>query len=140
MSARTVKDRCSPNRDGTLRGRLARGNIVRHSFYRTTQGRRSRYRCPRCGKTFSSTTGSPYYRLHKSRALFDEVARMSVDSAGKSAIARIKRIAWNITARWRALAAAFARRLNHRMLQQVDLHELQAGEIRSFLLHKRVEV
>jgi len=65
---------------------------------------------------------------------------MSVDGVGKSAIARIKRIAWNTAARWLALAAAFARRLNDRMLRRVDLHELQADEIRSFLLHKRMEV
>ncbi len=140
MSPRHVKDRCCPNRDCTLHGRLRRDNIVRHSFYRTMQGRRRRYRCTRCGRTFSSSMGTPYYRLHKPRALFDEVARMSVDGVGKSAIARITRIAWNTAARWLELAGAFARRFNHRMLRRVDLHELQADEIRSFLLHKRMEV
>jgi IS1 family transposase len=84
--------------------------------------------------------GAPYYRLHKPRALFDEVARMSVNGVGKSAIARIKQIAWNTAARWLALAAEFARRFNNRMLRQVDLCELQADEIRSFLLHKQMEV
>ena len=87
-----------------------------------------------------SSTRAPYYRLHKPRALFDEVARMSVDGVGKSAIARIKRIAWNTAARWLVLAAAFARRFNHRMLRRVYLHELQAHEIRSFPLHKQMEV
>jgi len=140
MSTHHSKDRSCPNPDCALRGKVAQGNIVPHSFYRTTQGRRRRYRCTRCGKTFSSTTDTPYYRLHKPRALFDEVARMSVHGVGKSAIARIKRIAWNTAARWLELAAAFARRFNHRMLRRVDLHELQADEIRSFLLHKRMEV
>ena len=140
MSSRPVKDRGCSNRDCPLYGRLAKDNIIHHSFYRTTQGRRRRYRCTRCSRTFSSTTGTPYYRLHKPRALFDEVARMSVDGVGKSAIARIKHIAWNTAARWLALAAAFARRFNHRMLWRVDLRELQADEIRSFLLHKRMEV
>ena len=115
MSTRPVKARWCPNRDCTLHGRLAQGNVVVHSFYRTTQGRRRRYRCTRCGRTFCSTMGTPYYRLHKPRALFDEVARMSVDGVGKSAIARIKQIAWNTAARWLALAAAFARRFNDQM-------------------------
>ena len=135
-----LKERSCPNRDCPLHGHLAQGNIVHHSFYRTTQGRRRRYLCTRCGRTFCSTTGTPYYRLHKARALFDEVARMSVDGVGKSAIARIKRISWNTAARWLALASAFARRFNNGMLRQVDLHELQADEIRSFLLHKQMEV
>jgi IS1 family transposase len=65
---------------------------------------------------------------------------MSVDGVGKSAIARITRIAWNTAARWLALAAAFARRFTNRMLRRVDLQELQADEIRSFLLHKQMEV
>jgi len=113
---------------------------VVHSFYRTTHGRRRRYGCTRCGRTFSSTVGTPCYRLHKPRTLFDEVARMSVDGVGKSAIARIKQIAWNTAARWLAVAAAFARRFNDRMLRRVHLRELQADEIRSFLLHKQMEV
>ena len=140
MSTPAVRDRCCPNRECALRGQMAQGNVVRHSFYRTAQGRRRRYRCTRCGRTFSSTTGTPYYRLHKSRVLFDEVARMSVDGVGKSAIARITRIAWNTAARWLAVAAAFARRFNARMLRRIALHELQADEIRSFLRHKRLEV
>jgi IS1 family transposase len=65
---------------------------------------------------------------------------MSVDGVGKSAIARITRIAWNTAARWLALAAAFARRFTDRMLRRVELCELQADEIRSFLLHKRMEI
>ena len=63
-----------------------------------------------------------------------------MDGVGKSPIARIKRIAWNTAARWLALAAAFSRRFNNRMLRRVDLRELQADEIRSFLVHKRMEV
>jgi hypothetical protein len=65
---------------------------------------------------------------------------MSVNGVGKSAIARIKQIAWNTAARWLELAAAFARRFSDRMLRRVDLRELQADEIRSFLLHKQMEV
>jgi hypothetical protein len=38
------------------------------------------------------------------------------------------------------LATAFALRFNHWMPWRVDLSELQADEIRSFLLHKRMEV
>ena len=43
--------------------KVSSGNIVRHGFYRTRSGKRRRYRCGECGKTFSSTKGTPYYRL-----------------------------------------------------------------------------
>jgi hypothetical protein len=98
MSPCPIKHRYCANSDCALPGQVPQGNIVRQSFYRTTQGRRRRYRCTRCGRTFSPTAATPYYRLHKPRALFYEVARMSVDGLGKSAIACIKRIAWNTTA------------------------------------------
>jgi len=65
---------------------------------------------------------------------------MSVDGVGESAIARIKRIASNTAALWLALAAAFARRFNNWMLRRADIRQLQADEIRSFLVHKRLEV
>ena len=70
-----VKDRCCMNPDCLLNGLFGKGNIIRHSFYKTSQGRRRRYLCKACNKTFCSTAGTPYYRLHKSRSAFDEVAR-----------------------------------------------------------------
>ena len=104
MSTRIVKDRCCPNRQCTLHDRVAQGKVLRHSFYRTTQGRRRRYRCTWCGGTFRSTIGTPHYRLCKPLGLFAEVARMSVDGVEESAIARTKQIARNAAARWLAVA------------------------------------
>ncbi len=41
------------------KGRVGAGNIRIHSQ------KQRRYRCATCGDTFSATTGTPYYRLHK---------------------------------------------------------------------------
>ena len=49
------RSRCCPNPDCSLRGQSGKDNIIRHSFYITTQGRRRRYRCKKRGRTFSST-------------------------------------------------------------------------------------
>ena len=110
-------------------GALRQSNIIRHSFYITTQGRRRRYRCKECGRTFSSTHGTPYYRLHKPRSLFDEVVRMCVHGLAISALARIKRM--GTVARWLESAATCATRFNDRMLKGF-VNELQADEIRTF--------
>ena len=99
-----------------LRGKVSSGNIVRHGFYRTRSGKRRRYRCGECGKTFSSTKGTPYYRLQHRRATFDGVIALRVEGVSISAISRIKEIAWNTVARWLEKAAQVCRRFNHRRI------------------------
>jgi transposase-like protein len=128
---------CCPNPDCCFNGQFGKGNIIRHSFYSTRQGRRRRYRCKECGRTFSSTYGTPYYRLHKPRSLFDEVIHMCVHGLAISAMARIKRMAWGTVARWLELAATYAKRFNSRMMKGFVIHELQADEIRTFVGTKK---
>ena len=105
----------------------------RHGFYKTNSGRRRRYRCRTCGKTFCSNARTPYYRLQHRRATFDEIAALSVEGLNKSAIARVKRIAWNTVDRWLERAAHFCRRFNDRKIAALSVVELQADEIRTIV-------
>jgi len=107
--------------------------VIRHGFYKTKSARRRRYRCRECGRTFCSTTATPYHRLQHRRATFDEVAALSVEGASKSAIARVKGIAWNTVDRWLEKAAAWRRRFNDRSVNGLDVPELQADEIRTIV-------
>ncbi len=66
-----LKNRRFLNPACKFHGTVGSGNIVRHGFYRTRSGKRRRYRCVRCGKTFSSTKGTPYYRFQHRRAGFE---------------------------------------------------------------------
>ena len=91
--------RC-PNKDCRFLGKIARETIIRFGFYRTRWGKRRRYRCQTCEKTFCSNTGTPYYRLQHRRATFDQVATLSVEGLNKSAIARVAGIGWNTVDRW----------------------------------------
>jgi transposase-like protein len=81
-------------------GEAAVGNIIRYGFYTTRSGKRRRYQCQTCGKTFCATSRTRYYRLQHRHATFDEVASLSVEGLNKSAIARVKQIAWNTVHRW----------------------------------------
>ena len=110
MKRKPVKDRCCLNPDCAVHGQFGKGNIIRHSFYKTSQGRRRRYLCKACKTTFCSTAGTPYYRLQKPRSTFDEVATMAVEGVGISATARIKGLAPDTVAHWREKAAAHADR------------------------------
>jgi transposase-like protein/IS1 family transposase len=107
--------------------------IIRNGFYKTRWGKRRRYQCQACGKTFSSTTGTPYYRLQHRRATFDRVASLSVEGLNKSAIARVNRIGWNTVHRWLERAAACCRRFNNRKIKGLSMAELQADEIRTIV-------
>jgi len=112
------------------------GSIIRYGFYKTKWGRRRRYRCQTCGKTFCSNAGSPYHRLQRRRATFDEVAVLSVEGLNKSAIARVKRIAWNTVDRWLQKAADSCRRFNDHKIEGIAVSELQADEIRTIIHDK----
>ncbi len=107
--------------------------IIRHGFYRTRWGKRRRYQCKSCGKTFCSTVGTPYYRLQHRHATFDEAATLGVEGLNKSAIARVKHIAWNTVHRWLERAAGWCRRFNNQKIKSLSGTELQADEIRTIV-------
>jgi len=122
---------CSPS------GKAVPGNIIRFGFYKTRWGKRRRYRCQACEKTFCSNTGTPYYRLQHRRATFDEVAALSVEGLNKSAISRVKGIAWNTVDRWLEKGGDYCRRFNDHNMAGLTITELQADEIRTIVKSKQ---
>jgi transposase-like protein/IS1 family transposase len=129
-----------PNKHCPPSGKGDSGAIICHGFYTTRCGKRRRYRCQSCGKTFCSTSGTPYYRLQHRRATFDEVAALSVEGLNKSAIARVKRVAWNTVHRWLERAAGWCRRFSDRNITRFAAVELQADEIRTIVGKKQQSV
>ena len=115
MKYKPVRDRCCQNEKCQDHSKFGEGNIIRHSKYKTRQGRRRRYLCKTCKKTFCSTKGTPYYRLHKPRSVFDEVVQMTVEGVGISSISRIKCFSWNTIARWQYLACQTAGEFNNQI-------------------------
>ncbi len=132
-----VSDRCCRNAECPQRGKFGRGDIIKHCFFKLSNGsRRRRYRCKVCGGSFVSTRDTPYYRLRCSQSDFDEVAAMSVEGVSISAIARVKGLSWNTVARWLERAAVAAGKFNDRMTRGYEMKEVQADEIRTFLTNK----
>ena len=62
---------------------------------------------------------------------------MSVNGIGKSAISRIKRMAWSTVCRWLEVAFRYAQQFNSHFLQGYEIAELQADEIRTFVGGKK---
>jgi hypothetical protein len=95
---------------------------------------------PDLWKDVLSTTATPYHRLQHRRATFDEVATLSVEGLNKSAIARVKRVAWNTVHRWLERAAGWCRRFSDRNITRFAAVELQADEIRTIVGNKQQSV
>jgi len=134
-----LEKRFCPNIDCEHYGKTNFGNIGLHSFYQTTMGKRRRFICKTCKKTFSQTCRTPYYRLHHHMILFNQVAMMGVEGVCISSISRISGIAWNTVARWLELASSWAKYFNEKNTNGFDLIELQADEIQTFLGKKKKE-
>ena len=103
-----IKKLCCTNPDCEHYKKFGYGNIGRHSFYSTRDGRKRRFICITCAKTFSSSKGTVYYRLQKSKNVFDEVVFMSVEGMSQSSIARVKKISRNTVADWLMKASKIA--------------------------------
>ncbi|MCA9644614.1 MAG: hypothetical protein KC492_28175 [Myxococcales bacterium] len=92
-------------------------------------GRRRRYRCLRCGRTFGRRTGTVLAGLGCSAREFERVALLSIEGLSRSAIARVEHLDWHTVDRWLSKASALAMRFNHAHIQGVPLAELQADEL-----------
>ena len=138
-----MKNRRCPNPVCPVHRRVGAGNVVDHGFYRTRSGKRRRYRCVGCGKTFSSTTGTPYYRLQHRRATFDTVVALRVEGVSLSAISRVEGLAWNTVARWLDRAAAVCRRFSQGRVAGFVVEELRSftgGKTRPTWIFAAIEV
>ncbi len=127
-----MKRLCCPNPQCPRKQSKAK-IIIHYGFYRTRWGRRRRFRCTGCGKTFCRNHSTVYHRLQHRRATFDEVAALSVEGVSKSSIARIKQLAWNTVDRWLEKAARECYRFNDRRITGLTVTELQVDEIRTIV-------
>ena len=85
--------------------------------------------CPR--QRFLQTEKSE--QCHLERAAFDGVATFSIEGLSKSAIARVKRMAWRTVDRWLQKAADSCCRFNDHRIAGITITALQADGIRAII-------
>lgn len=107
-------------------GRAGAGQIVIHS---RTEGR---YRCTRCGKTFSATTETPFYRIHKPHALVVTVVTLLAFGCPVQAIVAAFGLDERTVADWQRRAGRQGERVHDHLVQagRVTLGQVQADELR----------
>ena len=107
-------------------GREEMRNIVIHSQ------KEQRYRCKRCGKTFSASKDTPFYRIHKPQALVVTVVTLLAHGCPVQAIVAAFGVDECTVADWQRRAGDHCARVHRQFVQagQVDLGQVQADEVR----------
>jgi transposase-like protein len=122
------------NPECPARGKAGEGNIVIHSQ------KENRYRCKTCGKTFSATKGTPFYRLHKPVELMKLVITLLIHGCPTKAIEAAFGLDERTVASWQDQAGMHAQKLHEHLVQsqKVQLGQVQADELRAKLCGKVV--
>src|SRR5215216_185967 len=107
-------------------GRLGEDHVVIHSQ------KERRYQCKRCRRTFTETTDTPFYRMHKPKWLVVAVVTLLAHGCPLQAIVAAFGIDERTIARWQRESGLQCKRVHQHMLEagRVELLQVQAEEIR----------
>lgn len=116
------------------RGQVGQGNIVIHSQ------KEQRYRCKTCRKTFVSTQGTPFYRLHKDQNIFVLVVTLLCHGCPLQAIVAAFGLDERTVSRWQKDSGKHCQEVHEHIVckGQVDLKHVQADEMWIKMVGKKV--
>lgn len=122
------------NLDCPARGTVGQGNI------RIRSQKKHRYDCKLCGKTFTATKDTPFYRLRTAMDLVTLVLTLLVHGCPTQAIVAAFGFDERTVADWHKRAGSHAQHLHEHIVEQghVDLQHVQADEIWVKLVGRRV--
>ena len=133
--ART-KDFC-PNRACPDYGKL-QSDQVQANIKKLGKTRRGvqRYQCKTCGKTFTETTGTIFYRKHAQADEILEVLALLAEGNRISTITRVKGIKEDTILRWLREAARHADELDAALMKDFHIQRAQIDGLWSFVKNK----
>ncbi len=111
------------NPECAARGKRGEGNIRVHSH------KEHRYRCSRCGKTFTKTKGTALYRLHKPLELYFIVLTLLSHGCPPQAIVAAYGVDERTVADWAAKAGKHCEQVHKHLVKAVAVGCVQADEL-----------
>ena len=123
-----------PNPDCPLFGQEADSQLDRHSYYgpnRTTQ-----YLCRACGKTFSETKGTFFYRLRTPREKVLSALAMVAEHGGIRATGRACGVDKDTIQSWVERAGRHAEEVSAYLIVECQLSEAQLDALWTFVKKK----
>ncbi len=120
------QERFCHNKDCRAYGRKGEGHIVIHSK------KERRYRCKRCGATFSATKGTALYRAHKPKELVFTVVTLLAYGCPMQAIVAAFGLDERTVGRWAREAGTQCKLVHEHLVEggHVELEQVQADELR----------
>ena len=118
---------------GKLQNDQAQPNLKK--IGRTPRGVQ-RYQCKTCGKTFTETTGTIFYRKHAQEHEILEVLALLAEGNRISALTRVKGIKEDTILRWLREAARHADELDAVLMQDFHLKRAQLDGLWSYVGNK----
>ena len=115
-----------PNKDCPTRGKAGQGNIVIHSQ------KEQRYKCTRCGKTFSATRGTLLYGIKTCREVVVLVITLLAHGCPVQAIVAAFGLDERTVRSWYLKAGDHCQQVHEQIVGtgQLDLGQVQADEIK----------
>lgn len=95
--------------------------------------RRQRFFCKGCGRYFSPTKGTLFYRLRKSKKDFLEALAMLAERNSLAAVARIKGVKEETVARWLEKAGRHAEQVEEALLRDFQVSQVQLDELWTYV-------
>ena len=122
------------NPDCPARGKAGEGNVRVHSQ------KERRYLCHSCGKTFTATKGTPFFRLHQAMEVVTIVITLLCHGCPIQAIVAAFGFDERTVARWFAAAGNHCQKVHAHLVEQraVDLKHVQADELWVKLVGRKV--
>jgi transposase-like protein len=125
-----------PNPDCPSYGQKGLGNLRPHGWSSKQRGLRC-LRCTTCGKNFSQRAGTPLFRLHLPEDKALAIAQHLAEGNGLRATGRLCGVSFNTVLRLAHRAGDHAQQFHDRMVQHVEVHQVQADEAWAFVGKKR---
>ena len=131
-----AKDFC-PNQAcpdyGKLQKNQAQANLKK--IGKTPRGVQ-RYQCKTCGKTFTETKGTLFYRKHVSEDEILEVLALLAEGSRISTLARVKGFQEDTILRWLRDAAQHAQKIDSTLMKDFRVKRAQLDGLWSFVANK----
>jgi len=95
-----------------------------------------RYQCKTCGKTFTETKGTLFYRKHVSEDEILEVLALLAEGSRISTLARVKGFQEDTILRWLRDAAQHAQKIDSTLMKDFRVKRAQLDGLWSFVANK----
>lgn len=123
-----------PTPECPLFGQVEKRQLERHAY--CGPQRTVHYLCRACGKTFSETKGTFFYRLRTKREKILNALAIVVEQGGIRATARVTGVDKDTIQRWVDRAGQHAEEVSAYMIVECDLSEAQLDELWTFVKKK----